>query len=83
MTFGCKCKYCGCTDERACDINGEPCMWIMRDICSNPECFRKCTDKEKKDWISIMKEGTYFDMISRKSQEKVMRELGENVAPSV
>lgn len=74
MSFGDKCKYCGCTDERACvRPDGEPCYWIMHNICS--ECFPKCTEEEKKDAMAIFLFGTYFSMINPKNQEKVLRSI--------
>lgn len=35
-----KCKFCKCTDERAC-ANG--CYWVTKNICS--ECWPDCADK--------------------------------------
>lgn len=32
------CRICGCTENRACVINDEPCSWISADVCSNPVC---------------------------------------------
>jgi hypothetical protein len=31
-----KCRVCGCTDERGCIINEEPCSWINEEhtLCS-------------------------------------------------
>jgi hypothetical protein len=30
------CRVCGCTDDRACvdKETGEPCYWVMSDLCS-------------------------------------------------
>jgi hypothetical protein len=39
-----KCKYCGCTPKKACVINGKPCHWVLRNLCSNPRCMEKHID---------------------------------------
>lgn len=31
-----KCRFCGCTDERACPGG---CAWVAPGVCSNPECI--------------------------------------------
>lgn len=28
------CKLCGCTDSTPCMVDGEPCAWIMDDLCT-------------------------------------------------
>jgi ParB family chromosome partitioning protein len=28
------CRVCGCTDEAACDDDGQPCHWVEPDLCS-------------------------------------------------
>jgi hypothetical protein len=48
-----KCKHCGCTETRACMVNGVPCHWYVRPdengvgVCSNPECVKKETKKRR------------------------------------
>jgi hypothetical protein len=34
------CKYCGCTEARACETDDGPCSWYDRSVpvCSNPSC---------------------------------------------
>ena len=29
-----KCRLCGCTEDRACVVAGEPCHWVEPDLCS-------------------------------------------------
>ena len=29
-----KCRFCGCTDKKACVVDGIPCHWVFPDICS-------------------------------------------------
>jgi len=31
------CRVCGCTDAKACMVDGEPCHWIEPDLCSKCE----------------------------------------------
>ena len=35
-----RCKYCGCTEHRACVTNGQPCAWLdpNHTVCSAPRC---------------------------------------------
>jgi hypothetical protein len=28
------CRLCGCTDSTPCLVNGEPCAWVLDDLCS-------------------------------------------------
>ena len=37
------CVYCGCTEQRACLTDGQPCWWInrQRTVCSAPGCIEK------------------------------------------
>lgn len=28
------CRLCGCTDEHACEVNGQPCVWVKENLCS-------------------------------------------------
>jgi len=36
-----KCKYCGCTDEKACEGG---CYWWAPNICSNRDCVLRALD---------------------------------------
>lgn len=29
-----RCRECGCTDARACVVDGVPCHWVEQDLCS-------------------------------------------------
>ena len=43
------CRYCGCTERRACvDGNGEPCRWMDADqtVCSSFSCFERLTEDQ-------------------------------------
>ena len=50
-TMGNMCRHCGCTEARACLVDGVPCSWIVKPkkvkgemiagVCSNPECMTK------------------------------------------
>jgi hypothetical protein len=41
-----KCRYCGCTEDDACDLGGVGCAWYRQPnhrglgVCSNPECVK-------------------------------------------
>lgn len=35
-----QCRFCGCTENRACVTAGVPCYWIAGDVCSAPACER-------------------------------------------
>jgi len=35
------CRFCGCTDRRACVIDGVPCHWVAWQVCSNTDCVEK------------------------------------------
>lgn len=36
-----RCRVCGCDDLHACRLpGGEPCSWVLPDLCSNPQCMR-------------------------------------------
>lgn len=50
------CKFCGCTEEAACQIPVSyltaeeradfplptfPCSWLLEDVCTNPACVQK------------------------------------------
>lgn len=58
-----KCKYCSCTDTKACHVtrimnpdNSEryiPCHWVVPGVCSNPYCM----EKHIKKTIQIPKRG--------------------------
>ncbi len=39
------CRYCQCTEQRACVLGSDPlsgevitCWWVLEDVCSNPDC---------------------------------------------
>jgi hypothetical protein len=34
------CRFCGCTDAYACELDGDTCMWLdaKHTVCSNPVC---------------------------------------------
>ena len=35
-----RCRQCGCTEDQACRVaNGQPCYWVLPDLCSNPRCL--------------------------------------------
>ena len=34
MSSDLTCRICGCTEDDACVIDGEPCGWVERDLCS-------------------------------------------------
>lgn len=50
-TIGKMCRHCGCTEARACLVDGVPCSWVVKPkkvkgeiiagVCSNPECVVK------------------------------------------
>jgi ParB/RepB/Spo0J family partition protein len=40
-----KCRICGCTEENPCLVKGEPCHWVEKDLCSNPDCLKKANIK--------------------------------------
>lgn len=29
-----QCRVCGCTDDTPCIVDGEPCAWVLPDLCS-------------------------------------------------
>lgn len=35
------CRYCGCTQARACETPEGPCHWISGEVCSAPTCREK------------------------------------------
>lgn len=37
----CKCRICGCTEDRACVTGGRPCGWAdhTKTLCDNPACL--------------------------------------------
>lgn len=39
------CRFCGCTDARACITTKGPCRWVEADICSAPECVDARADE--------------------------------------
>lgn len=42
------CRICGCTEPKACVVDGQPCSWIEKDLCSNPKCVAAVKGKGKK-----------------------------------
>ena len=75
--FGKKCKYCKCDELHACiKPDGEPCCWVITHpemICS--ACYDKCTYQEKLDFKALMTEGTWFEHVSDKMQQKIKEEV--------
>lgn len=44
------CRFCGCTETRACDVGIEgACAWVDKEhtVCSNPKCLRKLNAEKK------------------------------------
>ncbi len=33
------CLICGCSEDKACHDNGEPCFWVADDLCSRCMAF--------------------------------------------
>jgi hypothetical protein len=56
-----KCRVCGCTDDRACLVQGIPCCWIEEDLCSSCATLPQLLASEDAGvpWLSVVC-GEYF-----------------------
>jgi hypothetical protein len=56
-----KCRYCGCTENRACVIDGDPCYWVVppgyrgneNGVCSNPACVDRFHAEEPDEELAF------------------------------
>jgi hypothetical protein len=44
------CRICGCTEDQACSVNGDPCSWTdkTQTLCDNPKCIAAAKKAGKK-----------------------------------
>jgi hypothetical protein len=45
-----RCRWCGCTDDKPCIVDGIPCYWVNStyQLCSNPKCLEKAAQAKKR-----------------------------------
>jgi hypothetical protein len=55
-----KCRYCGCTELRACNVGGDPCFWVVppgyhgrKGVCSNPTCVNRFHAEEPEEELNL------------------------------
>lgn len=47
---GRRCRVCGCTDDRACVVQGVPCCWVSEDLCSACATVQELLASEDAGW---------------------------------
>jgi len=64
------CRFCGCTQDRACLTNDDACYWIAQDVCSNPVC-----DAAMREGLLKMVEGELPATMSGEDREAYALEI--------
>ena len=45
-----RCRVCGCTEARACEVLGIPCCWVTEDLCSACATIEQLVNSEDAGW---------------------------------